>query len=451
MRRRRTITRKPAKTQHGSATKPKRSNAPTAARQASSRLADLQQQVSALARELTEAREQQTANFEVLKIISSSPGELEPVFNAMLERAVRICEAKSGMMQRYRDGTFQTVAMVGVPSVLAQALVDRGTHVPPNGSPLDLLLRTKRTVHILDQMQEKVQPPSARLFGARSHLTVPMLKEDEFIGAFTIYRTEVRPFTEKQIELVTNFAAQAIIATENTRLLGELRARTDELARSVEELRALGEVSRTLNSTLDLETVQSAIVTKATQLSGTEAGTIYVLSEANRGFELRATYGMTASLIDAIKDQHAEISKAVALAIEQRQPMQTPDLNEDPPSVARDIILRAGYRARLVMPLVAADRIVGALVVRRQTPGEFPKNTIELLQTFAAPIGARDPERKVVPRDRGEGPRTRTSEPTQVAVPRQYEPRVAHTVKLDYRPHRYAGKQFSAFWNRQGA
>jgi signal transduction histidine kinase len=167
------------------------------------------------------------------------------------------------------------------------------------------------------------------------------------------------------------------------RLEEVVRERTNELARSVEELRALGEVSQTVNSTLDLETVLSAIVSKAAQLSGTEAGSIYVFSETTRGYQLRATYGMTESLIDAIKNQHAEISKAVALAIEQRQSTQTSDLRAEPPSVAGDIMLRAGYLARLVVPLLAADRNVGALVVRRQAPGEFPKNTIELLQTFA--------------------------------------------------------------------
>ena len=163
-----------------------------------------------------------------------------------------------------------------------------------------------------------------------------------------------------------------------------VKQRTAELSQSVGELRALGEVSQTVNSTLDLAAVLNTIVSKATQLSGTEAGTIYVFNEATREHQLRATYGMTESLIDAIKDQHAEISKAVALAIAQRQPMQTADLRAEPPSTARDIMLQAGYLARLVVPLLAADRIVGALVVRRQAAGEFPKNTIELLQTFAA-------------------------------------------------------------------
>ena len=121
---------------------------------------------------------------------------------------------------------------------------------------------------------------------------MPMVKNDELIGAFILYRHEVRPFTDKQIEFVQNFAAQAVIAIENARLLGELRARTDELARSVEELRVLGETSQAVNSTLDLEMVLNTIVTKAVQLSGTEAGAIYVFDERSREFRLRATVGM---------------------------------------------------------------------------------------------------------------------------------------------------------------
>ena len=208
--------------------------------------------------------------------------------------------------------------------------------------------------------------------------------------AFVVGRSIVRP-----IETVTD-VMQRLSGGEIDVTIGH-RDRRDEIGRMVdaidifraniiernEELRALGEVSQTVNSTLDLETVLRTIVNKAAQLSGTEAGTIYVFNEATGEFQLRANYGMTESLIGAVKDQHAKISKAVALAIEQRQPMPTPDLSGEPPSVARDIMLQAGYRARLVVPLLTADRVVGALVVRRRAPGEFPKNTIELLQTFA--------------------------------------------------------------------
>jgi GAF domain-containing protein len=163
----------------------------------------------------------------------------------------------------------------------------------------DPMLRSKTQVHIADLTLERgfiERDPSfvaaVELGRARSALAVPMLKEGEIIGAFALARMEVQPFTEKQIALVTNLAAQAVIAIENARLLNELRQRTDELGRSVGELRALGEVSQAVNSTLDLETVLSTIVTKAAQLSGTEAGAIYVFDDPQREFRLHATYGM---------------------------------------------------------------------------------------------------------------------------------------------------------------
>ena len=166
------------------------------------------------------------------------------------------------------------------------------------------------------------------------------------------------------------------------RLLNELHARTDQLGRSVQELRALGDVTHAVNSTLDLQTVLDTIVTRATQLSGTEAGVIYVFDEANRQFQLRATYGMTPEMIAVIEDHHADFSEAVRAATQRREPEQVADLQ--PSSRANELIMRLGYRARLVVPLLAPDQIVGALVVRRKASGEFPKNTIELLQTFAA-------------------------------------------------------------------
>jgi signal transduction histidine kinase/DNA-binding response OmpR family regulator len=157
-----------------------------------------------------------------------------------------------------------------------------------------------------------------------------------------------------------------------------------ELARSVSELRALGEVTRAVTSTLDLETVLTTIVAKATQLSGTEAGAIYVFEEAKREFQLRATYGMSEELIAAIRDHHAALSDAVREAAEQGEPDQVADLQNEPPSMVNDIIMKAGYRARLLVPLVRSGETVGALVVRRIEPGEFPISTIELVKTFAA-------------------------------------------------------------------
>ena len=216
-------------------------------------------------------------------------------------------------------------------------------------------------------------------------LGTPLLREGVTIGLFVLMRRTVRPFTEQQIELVSTFADQAVIAIENVRLLEELRARTDQLAGSVQELQALGEVSQAVNSTLDLETVLTTIVAKAVQLSGTEAGAIYVFDNAQREFHLRATYGMDHELIEALTQRHIGLDAPnITPAFLEGEPIQVPDLREGSSSDANEIILRAGFRALLVTPLVRGEEIVGMLVVRRRTPGVFPQNTIDLIKTFAA-------------------------------------------------------------------
>jgi signal transduction histidine kinase len=211
-----------------------------------------------------------------------------------------------------------------------------------------------------------------------------MLREGELLGVIVLSMREVRPFTDKQIELVETFADQAVIAIENVRLFDEVQARTRELAQSVEELQALGEVSQAVNSTLDLETVLSTIVAKAVQLSGTEGGAIYVFDELEQLFRLRATYGFGEDLVAAVQDQHIGASDAIRQVTQDRQPQEIADIRDEPSSPLREIAMRAGYRARLTVPLVGADKVVGALVIRRKQPGTFPKGTIHLLQTFAA-------------------------------------------------------------------
>ena len=199
--------------------------------------AGLEQKVEDRTRELTESLEQQTATSEVLRVISASPGDLAPVFDAMLHNATRICEAKFGTLYRFEDGKFQMAAQFGSTPELIEAQSRRGAFEPTPGTLLERLMRTKKICDTDDYATEPGQSLPARLGGARSTVTVPMLKDDELVGAFAIYRQEVRPFTEKQIELVENFAAQAVIAIENTRLLTELRQRTADLSRSLDELR----------------------------------------------------------------------------------------------------------------------------------------------------------------------------------------------------------------------
>ena len=345
-----------------------------------------------LLNELRESLDQQIAMSQVLSVISSSPGELEPVFNAMLANATRICEAKFGNFLLCEEGAFRAVAWHGEPTYVENwrreplVIVTEDSRIP-----LARLMQTKRPIHVADLRSEPAYKagfgPLVSLVdegGARTFLIVPMLKEQLLIGAISIYRQEVRPFTDKQIAVVQNFAAQAVIAIENTRLLIELRHRTDELGRSVGELRALGEVSQAVNSSVDLETVLTTIVAKATQLSSTEAGAIYVFDDAHQEFGLRATYGLDDTVAAELRNRHIRIGEgAISDAVERRTPIQIPDIQNDP-SATLDIIVRAGFRALLIVPLLSTDRIVGALVVRGKQPGEFPESTIELLQTFAA-------------------------------------------------------------------
>ena len=335
--------------------------------------------------ELRESLEQQTATSEVLGVISTSPSELQPVFSAILENGARLCEANFGILALYDEGKFRVAAMHNVPHAYAEfrrrePMIDTG---PQSASAR--LAATKEVIHLLDYAAEVPDNPAVRLGGVRSFVGVPMLKEDEFVGVIWIYRQEVRPFTDKQIALLKNFADQAVIAIENTRLLNELRQRTDELGRSVSELRALGEVSQAVNSTLDLETVLSTIVAKAVQLSGTEAGAIYVFHDTQREFHLRATYGMDQELIEALTQRHIGLDEPnITPAFLEGEPIQVPDLREAVSSAANEIVLRAGFRALLVAPLLRGNEIVGMLVVRRRTPGAFPQNTVDLLKTFAA-------------------------------------------------------------------
>ncbi|MGC2115750.1 MAG: GAF domain-containing protein [Pseudolabrys sp.] len=350
----------------------------------------LEKKVEVRTQALTEALEQQTATSEVLKVISSSRGELQPVFETMLANAVRICQANFGVLFRFEDGAAHAIAMFGVPPAFADFWESGPKRFGP-GTAFARVAETKQTVHVIDVKEERayiegepVLVAAVSLGGFRTLVNVPMVKENELIGTIAIYRQEVRAFTEKQIELVTNFAAQAVIAIENTRLLHELQARTGELAQSVGELRALGEVSQAVNSTVDLETVLTTIVAKATQLSSTEAGAIYVFDDAAQEFRLRATHGLDDSAVAEIRDRHIRIGEtAIGEAALRRVPIQIADIQNDP-STTLDIIVRAGFRALLIVPLFSADQIVGALVVRRRQPGEFSKGTIELLQTFGA-------------------------------------------------------------------
>ena len=336
--------------------------------------------------DLTESLEQQTATSKVLEVISRSAFDLQAVFETVAESSTRLCGADRAVIYRFDGDILRLALAFNTPEkfreFLAQNPIRPGRHSSAARAALE-----RRTIHIPDVLADPEYSYGAKdVEKIRTVVAVPILKGDDLLGVMIIYHLEgVRPFTDKQIALVETFADQAAIAIDNVRLLDELRHRTDELGRSVSELRALGEVSQAVNSTLDLEIVLSTIVAKAVQLSGTEAGAIYGYDEQWREFRLRATYGMDQALIDALTQRHIGLEEPnVAAALVQREPTQVADLREEAASELNEIILRAGYRARMVAPLLRGEDIVGMLVVRRRTPGEFPQNTVHLIRTFAA-------------------------------------------------------------------
>jgi GAF domain-containing protein len=341
-------------------------------------------------RQLTEALEQQTATSEILGVISSSPNDLQPVFQTILANAVRLCEAQNGAMFRFDGEALRAVALYNV-SPAMEAYIQDTPFRPGRESAVRRVALERRLVHVPDVLADPeltaYRTGPYRDQGMRSVLAVPLLKESDLIGVIVIHRKEVRPFTDKQIALLKTFADQAVIAIENVRLFQELEARTRELARSVGELRALGEVGQAVSSTLELETVLTRIAAHAVQLSGADGGAIYEYEENAQEFHLRGSHQIEKELVEALRSTPIQLgSGAVGQAATTRAPVEVTDILDErqyAPTRFRPVLRELGYRSLLAVPLLREDRIMGGLTIYRRRTGSFSTEVVHLLQTFA--------------------------------------------------------------------
>ena len=335
--------------------------------------------------QVSEALDQQTATSEILRVISSSPTDTQPVFDEIVTSAAHLCSAMVAVVCRLIGDQLHLAAHWNTnPEWIDVARREYPTSADEGIA--GLALRERRVVHVPDIEADDRFPFARRLartMGYRSIIFVPMLHEGVAVGTLGVGAPS--PFSGRQIETLKTFADQAVIAIENVRLFKELEARTQDLTRSVGELRALGEVGQAISSTLNLQTVLSTIVARATQLSGTDAGVIYEYDERRELFEPRATERLEEDIVRALVATPIRKGEgATGQLAEVREPIQVADVRDRAQAFqAREVLIRAGYRAALAVPLVREDRLLGGLTVFRKTPGEFAPEVVDLLGTFA--------------------------------------------------------------------
>ncbi|HEY7491473.1 MAG TPA: GAF domain-containing protein [Candidatus Tectomicrobia bacterium] len=350
---------------------------------------ELPQELADARAELAGALAQQTATSDILRVISRSPTDLQPVFDMIARSAVRLCDGQFCAVHRFDGERLHFVSHYGLTAQALQAMLQTFPMPAGENSAIGRAILHRAVVHIPDVETEPTLATVrvARIIGYRSLVAVPMLCNGRPRGGIAVARAQTGPFADSKIALLRTFADQAVIALENARLFQELQERTQELTRSVEELQALGEVSQAVNSSLDLHTVLTRIVTHAVQLSGTDRGTIYEYDEPTQEFRLHATHRAADELLEALQTSPLRLGEgALGQAALVQAPVQIPDVARlsTYPERLRLLLAQHRFRALLAIPILREEHIIGGLVVLRQAPGAFPPRVVELLRTFAA-------------------------------------------------------------------
>ena len=339
-------------------------------------------------RDVTDALGQQTATSEILRIISGSPTSVQPVFDLIAERAVKLCDAEVSVVSRVDHDEIALAAVHGV--------TDEGTAALRRVFPMRLgaqtvtarTVRSREVVHVDDVLADPAYetPDAARAGRFRGCLAVPMLAEGEVVGAIFIARGQPGLFSHRQVLLLRTFADQAVIALKNVALFGELQTRTQQLTHSVRELQALGEVGQAVSSTLDLETVLNTIVARATQLTGMDGGSVYEYDEVREEFYLHGAYQLPDALVEALRATPMRKGEgALGRLAATLEPVEFADI-ADPgayQSRVRALLIDLGFRSLIAVPLLREDRLLGGLAMNRRMPGEFAPEAVALLKTFA--------------------------------------------------------------------